>query len=222
MKPALVISILLFAVTVTTYAQGEELPIQALKGSDPSKPLILYLSGDGGWNKFSTSFINTLNKQGYSIVALNSRSYFWKKKVSAKAAEEISILLDRYLKSWKATSFILIGYSFGADVAPFIQSNFNPFILDNLKHTVLMSPSDKTDFEIHVLGMLGFSNSGESVTNQINKLTKPVTIVLGTDEKDFPLSSISLKHYQTIKIDGGHHYDGHIEELVKKITQSIY
>ena len=221
MKPVLIFSFLLFAITTTSIAQADDLPIQALKGSDPSKPLILYLSGDGGWNKFSTSFINTLNKQGYSIVALNSRSYFWKKKTPAKAAEEITMLLDRYLKSWKASSFVLVGYSFGADVAPFIQSNFNPYILDNLKHTVLMSPSEKTDFEIHVLGMLGFSNSGESVPNQINKLSKPVTIVLGTEEKDFPLTSISLKHYQTIKIEGGHHYDGHIDELVKKVTQTF-
>jgi type IV secretory pathway VirJ component len=221
MKPVLIISVLLFAVTSVSFAQSDDLPIQTLKGSDPSKPLILYLSGDGGWNKFSTSFINSLNKQGYSVVALNSRSYFWKKKTPAKAAEEISMLLEKYLKSWKAASFILVGYSFGADVAPFIQSNFNPYILNNLRHTVLMSPSDKTDFEIHVLGMLGFSNSGESVPNQINKLSKPVTIVLGTEEKDFPLSSISLKHYQSIFIEGGHHYDGHIEELVKKVTQNF-
>ena len=216
MKPVLILSFFLFAITIKSIAQADDLPIQTLKGSDPSKPLILYLSGDGGWNKFSTSFINTLNKQGYSIVALNSRSYFWKKKTPSKAAEEITMLIDRYLKFWKASSFVLIGYSFGADVAPFIQTNFNPYIMDNLKHTVLMSPSEKTDFEIHVLGMLGFSNSGESVPNQINKLSKPVTIVLGTEEKDFPLTSISLKHYQTIKIEGGHHYDGHIEELLKK------
>jgi Type IV secretory pathway, VirJ component len=221
MKPVIILSFLLFVIATTSFAQSDDLPIQALKGSDLSKPLILYLSGDGGWNKFSTSFINTLNKQGYSIVALNSRSYFWKKKTPAKAAEEITMLLDRYLKSWKASSFVLVGYSFGADVAPFIQCNFNPYILDNLKHTVLMSPSDKTDFEIHVLGMLGFSNSGESVPNQINKLSKPVTIVLGTEEKDFSLNAISLKHYQTIKIEGGHHYDGHIDELVKKVTQTF-
>jgi len=221
MKPVLILSFFLFAITIKSIAQADDLPIQTLKGSDPSKPLILYLSGDGGWNKFSTSFINTLNKQGYSVVALNSRSYFWKKKTPSKAAEEITMLIDRYLKYWKASSFVLIGYSFGADVAPFIQTNFNPYIMDNLKHTVLMSPSEKTDFEIHVLGMLGFSNSGESVPNQINKLSKPVTIVLGTEEKDFPLTSILLKHYQTIKIEGGHHYDGHIDELVKKVTQSF-
>lgn len=221
MKQVLFLNIFLVAITISTFAQSNDLLFQALKGSDPSKPLILYLSGDGGWNKFSTSFINTLNKQGYSIVALNSRSYFWKKKTPAKAAEEISVFLEKYLKTWKAASFILVGYSFGADVAPFIQSNFNPYILDNLKHTVLMSPSDKTDFEIHVLGMLGFSNSGESVPNQINKLSKPVTIVMGTEEKDFSLNTISLKHYQTIRIEGGHHYDGHIDELVKKVTQTF-
>lgn len=221
MKQLLITCLLLSTFTIHSLAQNDDLPIQALKGSDPLKPLIFYLSGDGGWNKFSTSFINGLNKQGYSIVALNSRSYFWKKKTPAKAAEDISILLEKYMRSWKATSFIFVGYSFGADVAPFIQSNFNPFILGNLKHTVLMSPSEKTDFEIHVLGMLGFSNSGESVPSQINKLSKPVTIVLGTEEKDFPLTSISLKHYQTIRIEGGHHYDGHIEELVQKVTQKF-
>jgi type IV secretory pathway VirJ component len=203
--------------SISAPAQSSNLPIQVLKGSDASKPVIMYLSGDGGWNKFSNSFMSELNKHGYSIIGLNSRSYFWKKKTPKEAAENISTVVEGYMKLWKSNSFILIGYSFGADVAPFIQTNFPNTTLNNLRHTVLMSPSDKTDFEVHVLGMLGFSNSGESVPDQINKLSKPLTIIYGSDEKELALKNKA----KVIKLDGGHHYDGHVDELVKKITESF-
>ncbi|HEU0063823.1 MAG TPA: AcvB/VirJ family lysyl-phosphatidylglycerol hydrolase [Flavisolibacter sp.] len=209
--------ILSLIMSVRTLAQSSNLPIQVLKGSDASKPVIMYLSGDGGWNKFSNSFMSELNKHGYSIIGLNSRSYFWKKKTPKEAAENISTAVEGYMKLWKSNSFILIGYSFGADVAPFIQTNFSNAILNNLRHTVLMSPSDKTDFEVHVLGMLGFTNSGESVPDQINKLSKPLTIIYRNDEKELALKN----KVKIIKLDGGHHYDGHVEELVKKITETF-
>ena len=69
--------ILSLIMSISAAAQSSNLPIQVLKGSDASKPVIMYLSGDGGWNKFSTSFMSELNKHGYSIIGLNSRSYFW-------------------------------------------------------------------------------------------------------------------------------------------------
>jgi type IV secretory pathway VirJ component len=212
----ILIGTLLFC-TQILYAQSKDIPIQVIKGNDASKPVLFYISGDGGWNKFSTTFMSGLNKLGFSVIGLNSRSYFWSKKTPQQAANDIQSLLNQYMRSWNAKSFIIIGYSFGADVLPFIQNHFRKSLLDSLNHTVIMSPSKKTDFEVHVLGMIGLGSNGESVPDEINKLTTPVTIIMGSDETDFPIKNITLKNVKVVQLEGGHHYDGHVDELIRKL-----
>ena len=214
-------TLLLYIAIITslgTTAQAKDLPVTVYKGNNPSKPILFYMTGDGGWNDFSTTLVKILNKEGYSIIGLNSKSYFWSRKKPEQAAQDIAQVLGQYLADWKSSSVVFIGYSFGADVAPFIQARLPKELLDKINHTILMSPSSNTDFEVHLLNMLGAgSNSGESVPEAINKLTKPVTIIIGSDEKDFPMSRVTAKNIEKITIAGGHHYDGKIDEVARQI-----
>ncbi len=198
------------------------LSLSVHSSSDTSKPLIFYISGDGGFNKFSTSFMQTLNKYGYAILGLDAKDYFWHKKNPTEAANAIEQAINQYNNQWKRKNIILIGYSFGSDVAPFMLTHFTPALTTRVNHIILLSPSSKTDFEIHVLQMLGWGkNSGESVPAEINKISKPVLIIMGDDEDDFPLNELTIKNKQVIKMPGGHHYDGNVEGLCKQIVVSI-
>lgn len=218
MKKLLLSLIILFS--LQTYAQS--LPVKILKGTDVTKPILFYISGDGGWNSFSSSFIQLLNKQGYSVIGLDAKTYFWDKKKPEQVATEVAALLSQYMKEWKISSIALIGYSFGADVMPFIQTRFPQTVSDSIRKIVLMSPSKKTDFEVHVLGMLGFGgNDGMSVPDEINKIQRPVTLLFGSDENDFPIKKITLKNSTVITLPGGHHYDGNVNEIASKIGNNL-
>ncbi len=204
------------------FTQNSELPILSLKGRDELKPLIFYISGDGGWNKFSTSLVNGFNKAGYCVIGLNARSYFWSRKQPLQAATDISHAIGPFIKPWNIKSIVLIGYSFGADVVPFIENSFPANMAALVEHTILMSPSKKTDFEVHLLGMMGLaSNKGKNVAEEISKISKPVTLIFGSDENDFPLKPHVSSNIQTIKLLGGHHYDGNVEEVIRKIMERI-
>ncbi len=193
----------------TIFSQSTSaLPLQTFTNSDASKPLIFYISGDGGMNKFSTSLLKSINAKGYSIVALDARNYFWNKKAPQQAANDISSAINQYLNKWQRKNFIIIGYSFGADVLPFIYNRFSKEVQQKTNQLVLLSPSTKTDFEIHVSGILGLkSDKGENVPAEINKLTKPVLLVFGKGEDDFPLNQVVIKNKQVLIMPGGHHYD---------------
>ncbi|HKB44757.1 MAG TPA: AcvB/VirJ family lysyl-phosphatidylglycerol hydrolase [Chitinophagaceae bacterium] len=198
------------------------LSLSVHSSSDTTKPLIFYISGDGGFNKFSNSFMQTLNKQGYAVIGLDAKDYFWHKKKPLEAANAIEQAINKYNNQWKRKNVILIGYSFGGDVAPFMLTHFTAALAARINHLVLLSPSPKTDFEIHVLQMLGWGkNSGESVATEINKINQPVLIIMGDDEDGFPLNELTIKNKQVIKMPGGHHYDGNVEGLCKQITISI-
>lgn len=198
--------------------QAAHLPIVRMQGTDVAKPLVLYISGDGGMNSFSKSFMKGINQQGFAVVGLNAKEYFWKKKTPEQAAADISDLLRHCLNEWKQKSFVLVGYSFGADVAPFVSFRLPQDLAAQMKGMVLLSPSETTTFEIKITDMLGIGQkNGASVVTEINKLHKSLLLLLGSDEKNFPINQIRVRERQVILLKGGHHYDGNSESVVNKI-----
>ncbi|MGC4034706.1 MAG: AcvB/VirJ family lysyl-phosphatidylglycerol hydrolase [Chitinophagaceae bacterium] len=216
--------LLLVSLTLNGYTQTEKksLPVTVFAGSDTSKPVLFYISGDGGWNKFSTVFVQNFTSKGYEVVGLNAREYFWEKKTAAQTSKDMSSIIADHMKPKKNKSFVLIGYSFGADVMPFAIANADAGVMNELKYVVLMSPSSKTDFEVHVSELLGIgSSSGESVVAEMNKVSKPILFISGEKENDFPLNELKIKNYKSEKIPGGHHYDGDPAAVCNIILQYI-
>jgi len=199
------------------YVKATDLPIDTLGSKDMSKPLVLYITGDGGFNSFSKTFMKQWNSNGYPVVALNAKSYFWNTKSPADAANDVSVLITEYLSLWKRNEVILVGYSFGADVMPFIQTRLSPGVINKIRHTVLFSPSKNTDFTIHLF----YGDDGSSVISEIIKLNRPVLIVFGDEEKDLPDKQISNKNVLVMKVAGDHHYDDKISEIINDIAKRL-
>jgi type IV secretory pathway VirJ component len=162
-------------------------------------------------------FMKQWNSHGYPVVALNAKSYFWSTKRPEDAAKDVADLITKYLSLWKRNEVILLGYSFGADVIPFIQTRLSPVVLNKIQQTVLFSPSKNTDFTIHLF----YNDKGSSVPDEINKLNKPVLIVFGDKEKDLPELQITNKLAIIIKVAGDHHYDNAIPTVINTAIDSL-
>ena len=198
-----------------------DLPLQYTDNTDTTKPLIVYISGDGGMNSFTNSLIKSLNQKGYAILALNAKTYFWKKKDPQEFATAMSQAISSYLKNKKKNNFIILGYSFGADVSPFLSTRLPSSLHSKCKDLVLLSPSTNTGFEIKVVDMLGWGGSkGKNVVNELNKVTTPVVLFFGSDEKNFPTNEITIKK-QVVVMEGGHHYDNDVNDLASRILDKI-
>ena len=193
------------------------LPVDTLNSQDVLKPLVFYITGDGGLNAFSTSFMRQWNSKGYPVVALNAKSYFWKTKQPATAANDVSVLLSDYMKQWHRTEIILVGYSLGADVLSFIQTRLPAGVAANFKHTVLLSPSRTTDFTVHLF----YNSDGSDVAAEINKLSKPVLIIFGKEETDTPAANITNKLAAIITVPGDHHYNNQVASLTNEIVKRM-
>lgn len=87
-------------------------------------PLVFFISGDGGWKSWNQNVSEELAKKGMPVVDLNAQKYFWNEKTPQKVADELIVLIKQYMQTWNKSTFILLGYSFGACVAPFIANNF--------------------------------------------------------------------------------------------------
>ena len=220
MKYIVVIALLLSFKRVV--AQDTQLPIKTLASSDTTKPLVFYITGDGGWTGFSDAFLQSINKAGYPVLALNARKYFWKKKTPAATAAEISQLINKYMVQWKRDSVVLAGYSFGADVMPFICNYSGEPFTKKVKQIVLMLPYTSTDFEIHLTEMMGIAtHDSYSVVDEVNKLTRPLLFIVGTEKSQFPVHSLTNKNYEVVTEGGGHHFDDQPGKVVALILGHI-
>lgn len=202
-------------------AFATDLPVRFFSSADKTKPLIFYISGDGGWNAFSTSLVQSLNGQGFPVVGLDAKSYFWNRKTPEQIAQDVNALLQQYSNEWKDKGVVLIGYSLGADVVPFVQTRLPKNILPYLKTTLLLSPSERTDFEVHLLDAFTSSSHALPVMAEINQLTKPVTIFFGSDEKTDYAKAITSKTVHIVTLDGGHHYNNDASTVAKELVNAM-
>ncbi|HEX5024756.1 MAG TPA: AcvB/VirJ family lysyl-phosphatidylglycerol hydrolase [Agriterribacter sp.] len=189
--------------------------------ADAEKPFVFYISGDGGFNGFSTGLCNTINNSGYAVTALNAKSYFWKKKTAGQSAEDIAAYLEKQFSKRKNQQLVLAGYSFGADVLPFIVNNLPDVIKKKLLSVIFLAPSPSTDFEIHWSDMLGgYTQRNMDVVAEINKMdVQKAVIITGVDDIEFPIKDITLKYHSHENLPGGHRFEGNTTEVVNTMIK---
>ena len=220
MKQKIPVASTLILFVFTMCVQTGNLPVKEWNTATGT-PFVLYISGDGGFNTFSTGLCNAINKAGYSITAVNAKSYFWNKKTPGQTANDIADYLVNQFHNRKNQQLVLAGYSFGADVMPFIINKLPDSVKKKLIRTVLLSPSTSTDFEIHWLDMVSSNKKRNmDVVTEINKMGLQKTItIFGSGEDEFPIADIKLKYYNSENLRGGHHFEGNTGEVAKAMIK---
>ena len=219
MKKFILLALLSTPFLYMSVAVAQDLPVKEWATSSQDKPLIFYLSGDGGFNKFSNSLCEGINKKGFDVIALNSKSYFWDKKTPEQTATDVNNYLVKKLAGRKNQQVVMIGYSFGADVLPFILNRIPKDIHDKILVSFLMASSGSTDLEIHWSDILGGNSKREmDVVTELNKLINDkIVIISASDDGHLALNKISLKRYTHEVLPCGHHFDGDTDEIIKVI-----
>jgi type IV secretory pathway VirJ component len=202
---------------------AQDFPVREWTAPTHDKPVIFYITGDGGFNTFSTSLCESLNKNGYDVFSLNAKSYFWDRKTPEQSATDINNYLIKKLAGRKNQQVALIGYSFGADVLPFIENRLSKNMYENVIASFFMAISGSTDFEIHWSDIFGGNRKRSmDVAAEMNKLSgKNIVIINGSDDASPVLNKISLKSYTHEVLPGGHHFEGGTEEITRVILKHI-
>src|SRR5260221_5665196 len=152
-KLSFCLTLVVLAIPMPVLAQTDihSLPLNEVQTPGVPKGLIFYVTGDGGWNSFSKDLCSSLARNGFDVVAMDSKKYFWNERDPVVFASDICTIISHYRYKWAVNDWILVGYSFGADVAPFALSRLNRKIVSLPKACLLLHPSPSTDFEVRVL-----------------------------------------------------------------------
>jgi type IV secretory pathway VirJ component len=183
--------------------------ITKAKSQNNDNPIALLVSGDGGWYGFEQSIADNLAKQGIPTLGLDSKKYFWNRRSPEETAGDMAGLLSYYSKEWGNERFILIGYSLGAEIVPFIVNRVPEEIRSKIISAVLLSPETFTDFEIHISNMIGMGNR-QNTYNVIDEIIKmksiPTLIIYGESEKSKVPGLLTGSSAKIRLIPGDHHY----------------
>jgi type IV secretory pathway VirJ component len=195
-----------------------EMPVKQAGG----EILALVVSGDGGWAGIDRDVANDLTAKGVPVVGLDSLQYFWTPRTPDGAAADLQRIARHYLAAWSRQELLLIGYSLGADVLPFMANRLPADLQKRIRLIALLGPSRRTSFEFHVSDWLGAGNPGDrAVLPEVAKLRgTPILCLYGQEEEDSLCTQIGTLG-KAVSFQGSHHFNGAYATLADRILHEI-
>jgi type IV secretory pathway VirJ component len=186
----------------------EGLPVVEIPATGPSGSLLaVILSGDGGWAAGDKQMAAALSEKGIPVVGFDSPSYLAVQRTPDGAAGDLGRLLEHYLSAWHKQRVLLIGYSHGADLAPFMVSRLSRELRNRISLLALLGLEDHASFQFHLADIVTeFRHEGDlPVLPEMEKLRgMAILCVRGSNESKSlcPLLDPSLARVETHA--GGH------------------
>jgi type IV secretory pathway VirJ component len=189
-------------------ARLQDLPLVEVPAKGPARDILaVLLTGDGGWAAADRGLANDLAAAGIPVVGLNTLKYFWTKRTPEKAAADLERILRRYLPAWGKGRAVLVGYSLGADVLPFMLNRLPEDLQARVDQAVFIGPSETVEFEFHVLDWLGRSPKNPlPVAPEIARIRPGIALLCVYGEKDTDQICGRLDHdrVKSVVLGGGH------------------
>jgi type IV secretory pathway VirJ component len=204
----------------TASAAGlEDLALVEVPAAGPAgDAFAIVATGDGGWADIDESIAAGLAARGVPVVGWSSLRYYWAPRTPEGAAADLARIVDHYAQDWNKRRVLLVGYSFGADVLPFLVNRLPPPVRGRVAGVTLLGLSDTAAFEFHVTGWLGGGQDPRHPTApEVAAMTVPVTCVHGADEEDSACRSLKDPPVRVVAVGHGHHFDGLYGRLVDLI-----
>jgi type IV secretory pathway VirJ component len=202
-----------------------DLPVVELTARAPERDVLaVVLSGDGGWAGIDREIGESLAESGIPVAGLNSLQYFWTARTPDSTAADVARMLRHYFRAWNKRRAVLIGYSFGADVLPFIVSRLPGDLRETLALIVLIGPGKDASFEFHLTDWLVGppQRSSLPLLPEAEKLRgAKVLCLFGEEEKESLCRDLDQGIAERMVLKGGHHFGGHYRTITDRIISAI-
>jgi type IV secretory pathway VirJ component len=151
-------------------------------------------------------------------VGLNSLKYFWSGRTPEATARDVARLLRHYLAAWHKQRVLLVGYSFGADVLPFVVNRLPPELRERVASVSLLGIDSNASFEVRIADWVGSDGAGPPTRPEVAALAHvPVLCIYGEGESDSICPGLPAAGIAREQIGKGHHFSGEYALLADRI-----
>ena len=177
------------------------------------------LSGDGGWAELDKAVANGLASAGVPVVGWSSLDYYWTPRTPETASADLARIIEHYSQAWHRSRVRLVGYSFGADVLPFLVNRLPAVVRARVAGVTLLGPSPSATFEFRVSDWVETRSDPRYPTvPEIDRVSVPLTCVYATNEDDSVCRSTRVRE-RAVPVGRGHHFSGDYARLVQLVLQ---
>lgn len=200
-------------------ADVSDLPLVELPAAQAGgNRVAIMLSGDGGWAGLDKAVASELNARGWSVVGWDSLRYFWTARTPQQAAQDLDRVVRHYAHAWRANQVLLVGYSQGADVLPFMVNRLPEATRQLVRGNVVIGISDEAFFKFSVSHWISTPTGGMPIRPEVERgHLGQFACIYGADEKDSPCRSYEVAGMKRMELPGGHHFDGDYAEVARAV-----
>jgi type IV secretory pathway VirJ component len=187
--------------------------MRAMRSSDT---FAIIVTGDGGWRALDRDIARDLNAAGVSVVGLVSPEFFSERRTANEASHELSALIDRYSIEWDRPNVVLVGYSRGAGVLPFMISRLSPADRARIRTVALIGLERDIDFKTSPKSLIwpDADDLTIPVRPELRKIRPiPVLCFSGTTDRDAICRDLPPDLATAVLIPGGHHVGGNYAQI---------
>lgn len=199
------------------------LPLIEVPARDSGPTMAVLLSGDGGWASIDRQIAEQLESHGVSVVGLNMKDYLGTERTPAEVSADLARIIRTYRQRWHRDRVIVVGFSRGADIAPFALARFPDSLRAEVKLLALVGLAEEANFKWHwqdVIRDVKRSND-KPVRPELDRLRDVRTIcIYGADEKESGCRD-TPPEVKRVERPGGHHMDGDYKAVGQLVFDAI-
>lgn len=182
----------------------------------------IFLSGDMGIRYGMGSYVvESLAGAGVPVYAIASSTMFARRRSAAEVAALLPDAIRETLRRSGARKVVVIGQSFGADMARVGLAALPPDLRAKVAALVLVVPGTTAYFRADPLGLayIGTPDADAAAAKALTWL--PVTCIRGADETDSLCPSLVAPNVRRITLPGGHFLRMDHDLLVRTVFAAL-
>ncbi|MEP6832919.1 MAG: AcvB/VirJ family lysyl-phosphatidylglycerol hydrolase [Gemmatimonas sp.] len=190
----------------------------------PSHYTAVLMSGDGGFASLFTKLAQGMAEAGIGVVGFNSREWLSPGKTPDQSGAAVVRAIRAGMAKFGADSIIIVGYSRGADMAPFVGNRLPPDLRAVLGGIAMFGLATTANFEFHLIDLVKDTqrDSDIPIMPELQKLQGvPMVCVFGSDEKSSGCRGAPETLMRIDMREGGHHFDGADKSLAAVVLKLV-
>jgi type IV secretory pathway VirJ component len=189
-----------------------------------SDTFAIMLSGDGGWRRIDKRVTDDLRNNGIPVVGFLTSDFLRERKTPEQSSCALERVIRSYSLRWKRSRVLLIGYSRGADILPFMVSRLPDDIRSAIRLIVYLGLEPTIDFKYHPSWLFFFAPREPQfpVKPEVEKLRGvPMLCVFGEKEGDSLCHRLDPALARPLREPGSHHFAGRYRDIAEAILTEM-